>query len=195
MHPALVDMHTNCLFAFNFECRSLQQPRYPQLYFSIANSLILYICSQIFVNYPLTSAQGVDATGGVALDPVLENSSMTTFVLNLGGGPRVQGSSQEYQKPLAVLLVHLRTANALTLRHMREQFFALERKVCGFVARPGFVGKDHDLALQISEPMAWHGRSAGEYSGKVSGASRWIQGLLDLGVVAFRGWWVYGWWV
>jgi hypothetical protein len=51
--------------------------------------------------------------------------------------------------------VHVKKHDAMTLRIARQWFIELERQVCGSVAPPGFVGRDHCPALMKSECAAW----------------------------------------
>ena len=81
---------------------------------------------------------------------------MKTTAVTIAGGPHAHDSFNDHHGSMAPYIAHTNKCDAITYTHMRERMMELEVQVCGSVSRPGFVGKDHCRALQISEADAWH---------------------------------------
>eukprot|EP00959_Pyramimonas_sp_CCMP1952_P152828 3197464-Pyramimonas_sp.AAC.1 len=82
---------------------------------------------------------------------------MNTIAVNIAGGPRAGESGKERQKSMAPMIALAPRCDTDTCLFLRRTLMTKEKEVCGFVSRPGFIGKDHDKALQNAEAMAWHG--------------------------------------
>ena len=84
-----------------------------------------------------------------------------TVAVHIAGGPRAMGAEDESQCPFAPFIAHAQKMDSHVLLVFRLACMRCEKDVCGFVARPGYVNKDHCPALAISESYAWHGKEPG----------------------------------